>query len=203
MSCCIKGVAWEDSLAFLNIAWVQALQGFGRWARKGRRACNYVSEIWIVPPIPLLLPIDRAVRFLPISTKWKQARMRIVIEKHEKDHSCHLRQSAFRIDSMQIFKFQKHSCRLSFLFPPRCKAPQRACSQAILNTITGFAAKWHLRNVSADIPYWWHITAQNLGPVRIKFLQVTGPWNSDSRLVKMATKDIKMAGTWPSLQTAQ
>ena len=84
MSCCIKGVAWEDSLAFLNIAWVQALQGFGCWARKGRRACNYVSEIWIVPPIPLLLPIDRAVRFLPISTKWKQARMRIVIENTRK-----------------------------------------------------------------------------------------------------------------------
>ena len=95
---------------------------------------------------------------------------------------------------MQIFKFQKHSCRLSFLFPPHCKAPQRACSQAILNTITGFAAKWHLRNVSADIPYWWHITAQNLGPVRIKFLQVTGPRNSDLRLVKMATKDIRWQG---------
>ena len=75
MSCCIKCVAWEDSLTFLNIAWVQALRGFGRGAGKGRRACNYVSEIWIVPPIPLLLPIDQAVRFLPISAKWKQVRM--------------------------------------------------------------------------------------------------------------------------------
>ena len=36
-------------------------------AGKGRRACNYVSGIWIAPLIPLWLPIDWAVRFLPIS----------------------------------------------------------------------------------------------------------------------------------------
>ena len=89
-------------------------------------------------------------------------------------------------------------------FPyPHCKAPQRACSQAILNTTTDFAAKWHLRNISTYIPYWWPITTQNSGPVRIKFWQVTRPWNSDLRLVKMATNDIKVTGTWPSLQTAK
>ena len=34
---------------------------------KGRRACNYVSGIWIPPPISLWLPFDRTVRFPPIS----------------------------------------------------------------------------------------------------------------------------------------
>ena len=42
---------------------------------KGRSACNYVSGIWIPPPIPLWLPVDRAVRFPPISQKQKRARM--------------------------------------------------------------------------------------------------------------------------------
>ena len=47
----------------------------GWGAGKGRRACNYVSGIWIPPPIPLWLPVDWAVRFLPISQKQKRARM--------------------------------------------------------------------------------------------------------------------------------
>ena len=41
----------------------------GGRAGKSRRACNYVSEIWIPPPIPLLLPVEWAVRFPPISKK--------------------------------------------------------------------------------------------------------------------------------------
>ena len=44
-------------------------------AGKGRRACNHVSGIWIPPPIPLWFPVDRAVRFPPISANvnkhWK------------------------------------------------------------------------------------------------------------------------------------
>ena len=51
-------------------------------AGKGRRACNYVFEIWIPPPIPLWLPVDWAVRFSPISAKPKRARMQTNIEKH-------------------------------------------------------------------------------------------------------------------------
>ena len=54
----------------------------GWGAGKGRRACNYVSGIWIPPPIPLWLPVDWAVRFLPISQKQKRARMWTNIEKH-------------------------------------------------------------------------------------------------------------------------
>ena len=32
--------------------------------------------------------------------------------------------------SMQIFKFQRRSCKLSFLFPPRRQSAQERCSQA-------------------------------------------------------------------------
>ena len=42
-------------------------------AGRGRKTCNYVSGIWIPPPIPLWLPVNWAVRFLPISVRRKQA----------------------------------------------------------------------------------------------------------------------------------
>ena len=42
---------------------------FGGAAGEGRRACNYVSEIWIPLPIPWWLLVDWAVRFQPISKK--------------------------------------------------------------------------------------------------------------------------------------
>ena len=45
------------------------------WVGKGRRACNYVSGLWIPPPIPLSLPIDWAVGFPPISAKRKRVWM--------------------------------------------------------------------------------------------------------------------------------
>ena len=32
--------------------------------------------------------------------------------------------------SMQIFKFQRRSCKLSFIFPAAARAHRRACSQA-------------------------------------------------------------------------
>ena len=41
----------------------------GGGAGKGRRACNYVSGIWIPPSIPLWLPVDWAVRLPPISAR--------------------------------------------------------------------------------------------------------------------------------------
>ena len=44
-------------------------------AGQERRACNYISGIWIPPPIPLWLPVDWAVRFPPINAKRKQVRM--------------------------------------------------------------------------------------------------------------------------------
>ena len=37
----------------------------GVGAGQGRRACNYVSGIWIPPSTPLWLPVDWAVKFPP------------------------------------------------------------------------------------------------------------------------------------------
>ena len=42
---------------------------------KGRRACNYISRIWLLPPIPQWLPVDWAVKLAPINTKRKRVRM--------------------------------------------------------------------------------------------------------------------------------
>ena len=54
----------------------------GGRAGKGRRACDYVSGIWIPLPIPLWLSVDLAFRCRPISAKQKRARMLTNIEKH-------------------------------------------------------------------------------------------------------------------------
>ena len=47
----------------------------GGRAEKGRKACNYLSGIWIPPPIPLWLPVEWAVSFPPISANRKRALM--------------------------------------------------------------------------------------------------------------------------------
>ena len=55
------------------------------WQRAGKKkesACNNVSGIWILPPIPLWLPVDWTVRFPPISGKRKLERMYTNIAKH-------------------------------------------------------------------------------------------------------------------------
>ena len=54
----------------------------GGGAVKGRRACNYVSEISIPPLDPLWRAVDWAVRFPPIRAMRKRARMSSNIEKH-------------------------------------------------------------------------------------------------------------------------
>ena len=60
--------------------WVSSPGRFGKGAGKGRRACDYIPGIWI--PLPLWLPVNWAVRSLPISTEWKQAQMTTNTEKH-------------------------------------------------------------------------------------------------------------------------
>ena len=54
--------------------------------------------IWLPPPIPMWLPVDWAVRFLPISAKRKLVRMYYFIEEEEK----HLRIDTFTITSQKI-----------------------------------------------------------------------------------------------------
>ena len=102
------------------------------WQRAGKKkesACNNVSGIWILPPIPLWLPVDWTVRFPPISGKRKLERLYTNIAKHV---IVRAKGSGVIIDvisaynqhfastfSMQRLKFQRRSCKLSVLFPPR------------------------------------------------------------------------------------
>ena len=89
--------------------------GMGKW----RRACNYVSGNWILPPIPLWHPVDWADRFPPISAN---------VKKHWKTHArgnevitnvMSANQHFASTFSMQIFKLQRRGWKLSFFFPPR------------------------------------------------------------------------------------
>ena len=75
----LQEVLLEWSLHHSPLAFEEALLP----ALAVERACNYVS-LWNLnsPPIPLWLPVDWAVRFPPICTKQKRARMSKNNEKH-------------------------------------------------------------------------------------------------------------------------
>ena len=93
----------------------------GGGAGKGRRACNYVSGIWIPPPVPLWLPVDRVVN-------QREAETSANVKKHWKTHArgnevitnvMSANQHFASTFSMQIFKLQRRGWKLSFFFPPR------------------------------------------------------------------------------------
>ena len=110
----------------------------GGAAGKGRRACNYVSGIWIPPPIPLWLPIDWAVRFRPISAKRKRAPILINIEKHVKARAnCNdVISNVISLNQHFASTFSRQRCsnirdvvaRSPSFSCPAARAPQRACS---------------------------------------------------------------------------
>ena len=58
---------------------------------------------------------------------------------------------------MQIFKFQRRSCKLSFLFAPRHQSAPRACSQAITDVKISDASRlWGLTfSFSLSFLSWW------------------------------------------------
>ena len=80
------------------------------------------------PPIPRWLTIDWAVEFPSISAKRKRAWIQTITEKHMKARAkgndfitnvISANQHFTSTFSMQIFKLQRHGCKLSFLFPLR------------------------------------------------------------------------------------
>ena len=101
----------------------------GGGAGKGKRACNYVSGIWIPPPITLRLPVD-----CQISANQREAETSANVNKHWKIRAkgndaitsvISAKQHFASLFSMQIIKFQRRSCKISFLFPPhRQSAPE-------------------------------------------------------------------------------
>ena len=125
--------------------WASFLGRSGGGAGKGRRACDYVSGIWIPPPISLWLPVDWAVRFPPISAKRKLARMCANVNKHWKTRA---KKAAEVITSLLMssppisFLHRLFRCRYSnfrdvvasspSFSRPAARAPRRACSQARL-----------------------------------------------------------------------
>ena len=72
--------AVQETTDEIAVAYEQALWGalveLGGGGGKRRRACNYVSGIWIALLLPLWLPLDWAVRFLPISISQRLFRWR-------------------------------------------------------------------------------------------------------------------------------
>ena len=94
-------------------------------AGKGRRACNYVSGSWMAPLIPLWLPVDWALRFLPISIShrlfWcrysnslKFIRLlRVVFSSQQHVTEGVITTRSNRMKFRLIFKFQRRICKLS------------------------------------------------------------------------------------------
>ena len=99
----------------------------GGGAGKGKRACNYVSGIWIPPSITLRLPVG-----CQISANQREAKTSANVNKHWKIRAkgndaitsvISAKQHFAPLFSMQIIKFQRRSCKISFLFPnppPEC-----------------------------------------------------------------------------------
>ena len=97
----------------------------GGGAGKGRRACNYISGMWIAPLIPLLLPIDWALRFLPISISHRLFRcrysnslkfirlLRVVFSSQQHVTEGVITTPSNRMKFRLIFKFQRRLCKLS------------------------------------------------------------------------------------------
>ena len=97
-------------------------------AGNGKRACNYVSEIWI----PWWLPVNWAVRFL-------KADIITNVISTNRQHSTL---------TFSIFKFQRHSSRFSFLFPPHHQgAPESLLTRNILDRMSFW--KWCLKHWGA------------------------------------------------------
>ena len=104
----------------------------GGGAGKGRRACNLNS---ISNSIPLWLPIDWAVRFLPISAKRKRAQMLTSSEKHVPTIMTSLLSSSQISISHRLFQLpdQVHVHVVASSLSssrPAARAPRRACHQA-------------------------------------------------------------------------
>ena len=138
------GLIWDGLVRISDLIWSSAASlgasspgHSGSGVGKGRR----VSGIWIPPPIPLWLPWDWAVRFLPISKKQNWARMSTNIEKTRAKGNGIITNvisanqhfsSAFLI---RIFKFQRCCCKLFFPFP--------ACRQSTPESLlAGYSAAW-------------------------------------------------------------
>ena len=133
--------------------WEPASKLFGAlsdgWAGKGRRDCKYVSGIGIPPPIPCGYPSTKLSDFSAnVNKHWKaRAKGNDVIA-----NVISANQDFASTFSSQVFKFQRCSCKLSFIFPPR---PQIAPESFLTGYIIGSLLLKCLRYVCRP-PISWH-----------------------------------------------
>ena len=115
----------------LSLACEKALRGCSG-GRKRRRACNYVSEFEFRLQFPCGFPLTELSDFRQSaqSENERECKQRLKTRAKSNDVITVVISAisiSHRLFSMQIFKFQTRSCKLSFLFQPR---RQRASSHA-------------------------------------------------------------------------
>ena len=120
----------------LSSLWASSPGSSGGWAGKGRRACNYVSGIWIPPPIP------------------PSTELSVFRQSVQRGSECGCKQTlknmwkhAPRVDTLLmssppisilhwLFQYRYSNSRdivaISPSFTPTTRAPQRACLLAII-----------------------------------------------------------------------
>ena len=125
-------LAWEQALRALWQRWPGVGGGGVRLGVWRRRACNFVSGIWIPPPIP---PVARLRLSCQISANQPGAEKSANGNKHwltgakGNDVIANVITTNQLFSStfwMQMFKFRRRCCKLSFLFPPRRQTAQES-----------------------------------------------------------------------------
>ena len=102
--------------------WASSLGDSGSGAEKGRRACSYVSGIWISPPIPLWLP-GHWLSF-HISANQCKVEMTANVNKHWKKHMTSLLMSSSPVSSLhQLFQRRYSNSRDVVGSSPSCILP--------------------------------------------------------------------------------
>ena len=117
------------SITWINIGLRASSPGrSGVGVRKGRKACNYFSGILIPPPIPLCPP-PPPPRRLSEAERGNERECKQTLKRHAPRVMTSFLVSSSHF-SMHIYKFQRRSCKLSFLFPPRRQGAPESFSQA-------------------------------------------------------------------------
>ena len=102
-------------------------------AGKGRRASNYISlEFGFHPQLSCGSPSTELSDFRQSALSGNECECEQTRVKGDDVNANVISANQYFAStfSMQIFKFQKLSCELSFLFPPSTGVTRRACSQA-------------------------------------------------------------------------
>ena len=159
----------------------------GGWAGKVRRACNYVSGIWIPPPIP---PSTELSDFCQSVQRGSECGCKQTLKnmwKHAPRVDTLLMSSPPISILHWLFQYRYSNSRdivaISPSFPPTTKTPLKACLPAIclvarplvacknrrFSSLIAAGVHCAKRNVcdsATEISYWWHKTCPESGHKR-------------------------------------